>query len=318
MTSRLLSLFCACGVAALVFVVPMGSSASADSVGSLQARAKVISQELVQEQLEDDAYQQQYSVASARVSADQRAIAATQGRIISDRQRIASGMHDVQQLALMSYILNGGESSLTDAGLFSEDVRTVQATDEYVDISVGNLNEAVANLHTDQRQVEVQLVTLNQQEARDQAEEASQATYLGRANASTAQLSGLQAQVTGQLALAVDQAQAQQAAAAAAAVANATSKGNDPTLNPFLLCVRWDESRNDYQAVSPNGEYRGAFQFAQPTWNYAAEAAGRPDLVGIQPNLTSKPDQDTVAVALYALDGERPWLGDRCNANGAY
>jgi hypothetical protein len=318
MTSRLLSLLGACALAALVFVVPMGSPAHADSVASLQARAKLVSQELVQAQLEDDAYQQQYSVASARVSADQRAIAATQARIISDRQRIATGLHEVRQLALMSYVLNGGESSSTDSGLFSENVRTVQATDEYVDISMGNLNEAVADLHTDQRQVEAQLTNLEQQESRDQAEQASQAAYLGQANASTAKLSGLQSEVTGQLAVAVEQDQAQQAATAAAAVATATSNGSDPSLNPFLLCVRWDESRNNYQAVSPNGEYMGAFQFSQPTWNYAAEAAGRPDLVGIPPNQTSKPGQDTVAVALYALDGERPWLGDRCNANGSY
>jgi hypothetical protein len=35
-------------------------------------------------------------------------------------------------------------------------------------------------------------------------------------------------------------------------------------------------------------------------------------LVGVQPNDATKAEQDTVAVALYALDGDRPWLGDRC------
>jgi hypothetical protein len=73
------------------------------------------------------------------------------------------------------------------------------------------------------------------------------------------------------------------------------------------------ESGGDYQAVSPNGLYMGAFQFSQPTWNYAARAAGLPGLVGVHPNLASKASQDTVAVALYALDGEQPWLGDRCS-----
>ncbi len=73
------------------------------------------------------------------------------------------------------------------------------------------------------------------------------------------------------------------------------------------------ESGGNYQAVSPDGLYMGAFQFSQPTWNTAAQAAGRPDLVGVPPNTASKPDQDTVAVALYALDGQQPWLGDRCS-----
>jgi hypothetical protein len=56
----------------------------------------------------------------------------------------------------------------------------------------------------------------------------------------------------------------------------------------------------------------GAFQFSQSTWNLAAQLAGRPDLIGVPPNRASKADQDQLAVALYAADGEQPWLGDRC------
>ena len=74
------------------------------------------------------------------------------------------------------------------------------------------------------------------------------------------------------------------------------------------------ESRGNYGAVSPDGTYMGAFQFSQSTWNFAAKAAGLPYLVGVAPNRATKPQQDTVAVALYALDGQRPWLGDRCSA----
>jgi hypothetical protein len=136
----------------------------------------------------------------------------------------------------------------------------------------------------------------------------------------------VQAQVTGQLAAAVVQQNAAEAAAAAAAVASAqrataqatdvdlSNNTVDPALNPFLQCVVQAESGGNYAAVSPNGEYMGAFQFDQPTWNYAAQAAGRNDLVGVPPNTASKADQDTVAVALYSLDGERPWLGDRCSS----
>jgi hypothetical protein len=58
----------------------------------------------------------------------------------------------------------------------------------------------------------------------------------------------------------------------------------------------------------------GGFQFSQATWDLAAPVAGLPGLVGVHPNVASKAEQDTVAVALYALDGQRPWLGDRCNS----
>jgi Transglycosylase-like domain len=87
---------------------------------------------------------------------------------------------------------------------------------------------------------------------------------------------------------------------------------SDPPLPPFLQCVVQAESGGNYGAVSPNGEYMGAFQFSQSTWNSAASAAGLGWLVGVPPNQASKAAQDTVAVALYALDGQQPWLGDRC------
>jgi len=86
----------------------------------------------------------------------------------------------------------------------------------------------------------------------------------------------------------------------------------DPALNPYLQCVVEAESHGDYGAVSANGMYMGAFQFSQSTWNLAAGAAGLSALVGVPPNLASKAEQDAVAVALYALDGHQPWLGDRC------
>jgi transglycosylase-like protein len=111
------------------------------------------------------------------------------------------------------------------------------------------------------------------------------------------------------------------AAAAASSAPSSTSgttavpvsSGADPALPPFLQCVVQAESGGNYAAVSPNGEYMGAFQFSQATWNMAAQAAGRPDLVGVPPNQASKADQDTLAVTLYNLDGEQPWLGDRCS-----
>ena len=88
----------------------------------------------------------------------------------------------------------------------------------------------------------------------------------------------------------------------------------DPALNAFLTCVVQAESGGNYGVLSPGGYYMGAFQFSQSTWNVAAQAAGRPDLIGVPPNQASKADQDTLAVTLYSLDGERPWLGARCSS----
>jgi hypothetical protein len=319
----------------------------ADQVGNLKTQAKEISQELVQEQLQIGGYQQQYSVASEKVAADARSIAQTQLQISNDKRQVKSKTLQVRHLAITSYVYGGGESSTSNASVFSDNEETLQATGEYTTIAMGNLNKALAQLHTAQHSLLLHQATLQQQQAQDQSEQSQQANALAQANSTEARMESAQAQVTGQLATAVAQQAAAQSAAATAAVAAAqraavpapassqpTSSaspptsppasgiGNggggagattDPALNPFLTCVVQAESGGNYGAVSPNGLYMGAFQFSQPTWNYAANAAGLPGLVGVPPNMASKADQDTVAVALYALDGEQPWLGDRCS-----
>jgi peptidoglycan hydrolase CwlO-like protein len=319
--------------------VALSGQAAATQVGTLQTQAKAISEELVQEQLQAGAYQQQYSVASARLASDQRAITTLRADIETNKVQIAKRLHLVRHLAVESYILNGSVSSGSGAALFGENVKTVQSANEYATISLGDLNKAVDQLHSAQRTQQSQQQTLTRQLASDRVVEVQQASYLSGANASVSALQAAQAKVTGQLAVAVAQQSAALSRSAVAAVATAqrttiqrggsstsssggtTSSGaaapstntTDPALNPFLTCVVQAESGGNYQAVNPNGVYRGAFQFSQPTWNFAAQAAHRPDLIGVPPNRASKADQDTLAVALYALDGERPWLGDRCS-----
>ena len=85
----------------------------------------------------------------------------------------------------------------------------------------------------------------------------------------------------------------------------------DPQLPPFLQCVLQVESGGDYQAVSPDGQYMGGFQFSQPTWNEAAQLAGMPQLVNVPPNVATPAQQDDLAIALYNADGEQPW-NDSC------
>lgn len=81
----------------------------------------------------------------------------------------------------------------------------------------------------------------------------------------------------------------------------------------FLACTRAHESdtAGGYQAVSPDGIYRGAYQFDQPTWNSVADSIGRGDLIGTDSAAASPADQDTLAAALYEMRGNQPW-GGRC------
>jgi hypothetical protein len=86
-----------------------------------------------------------------------------------------------------------------------------------------------------------------------------------------------------------------------------------PSQDPFLRCTRAHESDHagGYRAVSPGGVYRGAYQFLPSTWNNVARAAGRPDLVGVDPAAASPADQDQLALFLYRRAGAAPW-GGRC------
>jgi len=331
-------------------VVAVPRPAGADQISDLQAKAKVISQQLIEEQLQVGAYQQQYSVASAKVSADASAIAQTSQQIDQDQSQIDQKTSAVRRQAIRSYTDYGSGSSGPDSALFGGNQQVSQEASEYDAIAVGNITTALDQLRTAQRTLQAHQVALRQQQTQDQSDQTQQATTLSQANGSQQHLESLQNRVTGQLASAVATQAAAQAQAAAAAVASAqraaaaktppartapartgapvttatnnptpttgapVASGSDPALNPFLQCVVQAESGGNYQAVSPNGQYMGAFQFSQSTWNTAAAAAGRPDLVGVPPNTASKADQDTVAVALYALDGEQPWLGDRCSS----
>lgn len=77
----------------------------------------------------------------------------------------------------------------------------------------------------------------------------------------------------------------------------------------FLACVRRRESGGNYQVVSSNGMYFGAYQFLQGSWDSVARHSGRLDLVGVPPNLASPADQDAMALALYHWQGSAPWGG---------
>jgi peptidoglycan hydrolase CwlO-like protein len=313
-------------LAAVLVPVP----AAADQIADLKARASQISQALVQEQLQIGAYQQQYSVASAKVATDDRSIAQIGQQIGREKRRIDKETSVVRQLAIVSYMDAGSELSGSDA-IFTGNMQKVELANEYTTLSAGNIDTALSQLHTAQRSLDAHHAVLQQEQAKDRSDQTEQATYLAHAVSSETQMEAEQAEVTGQLATAVAAQAAAQAEAAAAAVAAAQKaalqatvtvvtaaptavSGPDPALNPYLQCVVQAESGGNYGAVSPNGLYMGAFQFSQATWNMAAEAAGLSNLVGVRPNTASRAEQDDVAIALYALDGEQPWLGDRCSS----
>lgn len=73
-----------------------------------------------------------------------------------------------------------------------------------------------------------------------------------------------------------------------------------------LGALRACESGGDYTIVSAGGWYRGAYQFAQSTWNGVA-ARNYPYLVGVDPATATVAEQDAMARALWWESGWAPW-----------
>ncbi len=70
--------------------------------------------------------------------------------------------------------------------------------------------------------------------------------------------------------------------------------------------LRQCESGGRYDAVNPNGRYRGAYQFSRATWDWVAGIANSA-LIGIDPAAAAPADQDAQALALWNLRGSGPW-----------
>ncbi|MDG1410085.1 MAG: transglycosylase family protein [Acidimicrobiales bacterium] len=73
-----------------------------------------------------------------------------------------------------------------------------------------------------------------------------------------------------------------------------------------LARLRHCESTDNYQAISPSGRFRGAYQFDQITWD---DVAGRHFvwLVGVDPIDADPWWQDSMTRALWSERGRQPW-----------
>jgi peptidoglycan hydrolase CwlO-like protein len=324
-------------------MVVSSGAAAADQVAGLKAQAAQLARDLVLEQLQIGAHQQQYAVDGAKLQQDEAEIESTQNQISTDVNRVSRDRKRLQAEAVSAYIHMDPQSAGNQA-LFSGNESEAFARAEYEEVTSGDTSLAIDVLHTDENELQAHRATLQQQEAQDRVTTNEEAAQGDAARQTQAELSSKQSEITGQLTAAVAQQQALQAAAAAravraaqqaAAAAAASSAARaatsttpspstpaspeaspgptpgSPSLPPFLQCVLRVESGGNYGAVSPGGAYMGGFQFSQPTWNEAARLAGMPQLVNVPPNDATPAEQDDLAIALYQADGDQPW-DDSC------
>ena len=199
-------------ITATVVVTP--GTVAADQVSDLKAQAAQIAQDLVLEQLQIGADQQEYEVDGAKVQQDQAEIGSTQDQIQSDALRVSRDRKRLQAEAVSAYV----NMDPSDGVLFEGNQSDAFAKAEYEDVTSGDTELTINALHTDENGLSAERATLSQQEAQDQATTNQEATRASAARQTQGELNAKQSEITGQLVAAVSQQQAVQAAAAAKAV----------------------------------------------------------------------------------------------------
>jgi hypothetical protein len=198
-------------------VVVSPGTVAADQVSDLNAQAAQIAQDLVLEQLQIGADQQEYDVDNAKVQRDEAAIGSTQNQIQSDTHRVSRDRERLQAEAVSAYV----NMDPSDGVLFEGNQSDAFARTEYEDVTSGDTELTIDVLHSDEDGLHAERATLEQQEAQDQATTDQEATQASAARQTQVELNSKQSEITGQLVAAVAQQQELQAAAAAKAVRTA-------------------------------------------------------------------------------------------------
>jgi cell wall-associated NlpC family hydrolase len=212
--------------------------ASGDSISSAKAQAAAIESALTAAQNRMSALSQQYDAAASRLQQINSNIAATKATIGADQKQVSTDRTRLSKAAIANYVSDGSASGANP--IFSGNEKTAGAAMEYNQIAQGDINLAMANLHTAENTLNAQEAQLQSQQTQaQQAVETEQAAVNQNAQEVQAQKNAL-ARENGQIASLIHQQQVQQAQAAAqlvqtkvAAAQRQSSSGSSSGLGNF-------------------------------------------------------------------------------------
>jgi cell wall-associated NlpC family hydrolase len=196
-------------------VVLVSRPVGADSISDAKAKAAQIEAQLSSAQAQMSALSQQYDAAQVKLGQVNANIATTKAAIAANVQTVDKDKTTLEKAAIANYVSDG--SAAGQNPIFSNNEKTLGAANEYNDIASGDINQAVANLHTAENKLSAQEAQLTTQQG--QAQDAvSQEQAAVNANAQVVQeQTNALAQENGQIATLVAQQQAAEAAQAAQA-----------------------------------------------------------------------------------------------------
>ncbi|MGH9006594.1 MAG: hypothetical protein ACRDV6_02600, partial [Acidimicrobiales bacterium] len=195
-------------------VLGLSFDAGGATISNLQAQAAKFQQQIDAESAQIGIEGQRYDQAVGEINTLNNEIAQTTAQIAADQHHVAIDKVHLRKVALNSYMSDG--AAVGPSPLFSGNQKTYAATQEYSQIAAGNLNVAVAQLHTAQVQLDAAKASLTSQQVQAQSQANAAAALKAAAAQQQAALNANLAQVKGQIGVLVAQAQAAANARAAA------------------------------------------------------------------------------------------------------
>jgi peptidoglycan DL-endopeptidase CwlO len=192
-------------------VVLVTRPVAGDTIAGDQAKAAAIEAQLASAQAEMSTLSQQFDAARNRLQTINGNIDATKATIAADLGRVSGDRKTLSEAAISNYITDG--SAATQNPIFSNN-KTVGAATEYNRIAEGDINLAVANLHTAENTLNAEESQLTNQQSQAQAAVNAQQAAINQNEAAEAAQSAALAQEKGEIATLVQQQEEQQARAA--------------------------------------------------------------------------------------------------------
>ena len=208
-------------------VVLVSRPVGADSITDAKAKAAQIESELANAQIQMSALSQQYDAARVKLDQVNSNIATTKAAIAVNQAQVSKDKTILEKAAIANYVSDG--AAATENPIFSSNEKTIGAATEYNQIASGDINQAVANLHTAENKLAAQQAQLTAQQGQAQSAVSAEQAAVTQNQQVVQEQSNALAQENGQIATLVQQqatfeaAQAAQASAAKLAAAQAAA-----------------------------------------------------------------------------------------------
>jgi cell wall-associated NlpC family hydrolase len=208
-------------------VVLVSRPVGADSITDAKAKAAQIESELANAQSQMSALSQQYDAARVKLDQVDSNIATTKAAIAVNQAQVSKDKTILEKAAIANYVSDG--AAATENPIFSNNEKTIGAATEYNQIASGDINQAVANLHTAENKLAAQQAQLTAQQGQAQSAVSAEQAAVTQNQQVVQEQSNALAQENGQIAALVQQqatfeaAQAAQASAAKLAAAQAAA-----------------------------------------------------------------------------------------------